>query len=166
MGDDEQKQKKRRRGGWDQPGDSTVTSSSLSAAAQLSAISALQIPGLTSNAMTPQPSLPVVAIPNVPTMATSNLLQMQAAAMLQKSTVVNESSRIYVGSLHYEISEANVRTLFASFGNITSIGMSREPGTTRSKGFCFIEYDNPQSAEAAIATMNGFELAGRKVYYS
>eukprot|EP01042_Synura_sphagnicola_P002841 gene2841-3466_t len=40
--------------------------------------------------------------------------------------------------------------------------MSLEPGTNRSKGFCFITYDNPASAEAALA-LNGMEVAGRKI---
>jgi len=70
--------------------------------------------------------------------------------------------RIYVGSLQYELTEANIRALFSSFGNIREIDMSLEPGTNRSKGFCFITYDNPASAEAALA-LNGMEVAGRKV---
>lgn len=40
--------------------------------------------------------------------------------------------------------------------------MSIDPATQRSKGFCFIEYDDPASAEASMV-MNGFELAGRKI---
>ena len=52
--------------------------------------------------------------------------------------------------------------LFSSFGTITKSEMSIDPITGKSKGFCFIEYSDPTSAEAAQA-MDGFELAGRKV---
>lgn len=38
-------------------------------------------------------------------------------------------TRIYVGSLNYDIKEAEIRVLFSSFGNIRSIDMSQEPGT-------------------------------------
>lgn len=40
--------------------------------------------------------------------------------------------------------------------------MSIDPATQRSKGFCFVEYEDPASAEACMV-MNGFELAGRKI---
>jgi RNA recognition motif-containing protein len=37
--------------------------------------------------------------------------------------------RIYVGSLHYELKEAEIKMLFSSFGTIRTIDMSLEPGT-------------------------------------
>lgn len=37
----------------------------------------------------------------------------------------------------------------------------QDSNTGKHKGFCFIEYTNPDSASAAIATMDGFQLAGR-----
>ena len=40
--------------------------------------------------------------------------------------------------------------------------MSIDPLTGRTKGFCFIEFDEPAYAEAAMV-MDGFELAGRKI---
>ncbi len=40
--------------------------------------------------------------------------------------------------------------------------MSEEPGTGRSKGFCFLEFSEPQFAEASMI-MNGMEVAGRKI---
>lgn len=40
--------------------------------------------------------------------------------------------------------------------------MSIDAVTGRSKGFCFIEFDEPAYAEAAMV-MDGFELAGRKI---
>ena len=44
--------------------------------------------------------------------------------------------------------------------------MSHDPLTGRSKGFCFVEYATTEEANLA-QSMNGFELAGRKVelYY-
>lgn len=52
--------------------------------------------------------------------------------------------------------------LFSSFGKISRSEMSMDSSTGRSKGFCFLEYADIASADAAQA-MNGFELAGRKV---
>lgn len=40
--------------------------------------------------------------------------------------------------------------------------MSHDAVTGRSKGFCFVEFADPQTAQAAMA-MDGFDLAGRKI---
>jgi len=71
--------------------------------------------------------------------------------------------RIYVGSISYALTEEDIKVPFATFGKIVRVDMPREPGTMRSKGFCFIEYDNPDSAKAALSTMNGFELHNRRL---
>lgn len=41
--------------------------------------------------------------------------------------------------------------------------MSLDAVTNHSKGYCFIEFDEPAAAEAAITAMDGFELGGRKI---
>lgn len=71
--------------------------------------------------------------------------------------------RIYVGSLHYDLAEHDIRGVFEAFGKITEVTMSYEPATGKSKGYCFIEYENPASAAQALQAMNGFELAGRQI---
>jgi poly(U)-binding-splicing factor PUF60 len=71
--------------------------------------------------------------------------------------------RIYVGSLHYDLTEADVRGVFGAFGNITNVVMSHEPSTGKSKGYCFIEYESAVSAQQALTSMNGFQLAGRPI---
>lgn len=71
--------------------------------------------------------------------------------------------RIYVGSLHYDLAEHDIRGVFEAFGKITEVTMSYEPATGKSKGYCFIEYENPNSANQALQAMNGFELAGRQI---
>jgi RNA recognition motif-containing protein len=67
--------------------------------------------------------------------------------------------------MHYTVSENDVRALFSPFGIITKIDMSFDVATSRSKGYCFLEYSDPNSATAAME-MNQFELGGRKVSFS
>jgi poly(U)-binding-splicing factor PUF60 len=71
--------------------------------------------------------------------------------------------RIYVGSLHFELTENDVKTAFAPFGPIKSISLSKDPLTGRSKGFCFIEYAYPEAAQAALQHMNGYLLGNRPI---
>lgn len=81
--------------------------------------------------------------------------QQQLAAQVQAY-----ACRIYVGNINYELGEDEVRAAFSPFGNMRSITMTKDPMTGRHKGYCFIEYDNPESAKMALDTMAGFSLAG------
>lgn len=49
-------------------------------------------------------------------------------------------TRLYVGSLHFNISEDDLQTVFAPFGEIEFINLHMDPETGRSKGFGFVQY--------------------------
>jgi poly(U)-binding-splicing factor PUF60 len=70
-------------------------------------------------------------------------------------------SRIYVGSIHFELTEEPVRIVFSQFGAIKNISMSTDPVTKKHKGFCFIEFDTPEAAALATQIMNGADFGGR-----
>ncbi|GLE04663.1 hypothetical protein PINS_up013642 [Pythium insidiosum] len=71
------------------------------------------------------------------------------------------AKRVYVGNLYYELKENDIREYFAPFGSIHSIDLSMEPGIGRSKGFCFIEYQDVLAAESAVQVLNGTVLSNR-----
>ena len=52
---------------------------------------------------------------------------------------------------------------FASHGKIVSATIMTNKSTGLSKGFGFVSFDNPESAENAIAAMNGFEVEGKRL---
>ncbi len=68
---------------------------------------------------------------------------------------------IYVGNLDYGVEDADLRDLFAKFGNVTSARVIKDMYSGRSKGFGFVEIDARDAAEKAIAETNGTELKGR-----
>ncbi|OLY83300.1 Poly(U)-binding-splicing factor PUF60 [Smittium mucronatum] len=72
-------------------------------------------------------------------------------------------SRIYVGSINFEITEQHIRKVFTEFGFIKHISMSSDPLTGRHKGFGFVEYDVPESANMALEAMDGTMLGGRQL---
>ena len=89
--------------------------------------------------------------------------QVGAAAFLT-SAAQAALARIYVGNIFFEISEDDIKTVFERCGTIRSVQMTREPANgNKHKGFCFIEFASCESAETAIATMNGYQLAGRSL---
>lgn len=68
---------------------------------------------------------------------------------------------IYVGNLTYEATENDVRTLFETFGEVTSVKIITDKYTGQSRGIGFIEMTNKKDALAAISDLNDKELKGR-----
>uniref|UniRef100_A0A3B3UBU0 RNA binding motif protein 39a n=1 Tax=Poecilia latipinna TaxID=48699 RepID=A0A3B3UBU0_9TELE len=69
--------------------------------------------------------------------------------------------RLYVGSLHFNITEEMLRGIFEPFGRIENIQLMMDSETGRSKGFGFITFADAECAKKALEQLNGFELAGR-----
>ncbi|XP_073995127.1 RNA-binding protein 39-like protein Caper isoform X1 [Rhodnius prolixus] len=69
--------------------------------------------------------------------------------------------RLYIGSLHFNITEDMLRGIFEPFGKIDSIQLMTDPETGRSKGYGFLTFHHAEDAKRALEQLNGFELAGR-----
>jgi RNA-binding protein 39 len=103
-------------------------------------------------------SLSAAALVNIPTL-NGEPIHIEPVSSLTGAS----SSRLYVGSLHFSLTEEDVKAVFEPFGAIVGVDLHREPGTLKSKGFAFIQFVDPSSAEKAIQHMNGFDLAGRQI---
>jgi RNA recognition motif-containing protein len=68
---------------------------------------------------------------------------------------------IYVGNLSYEVTDADLKQAFGSFGEVKSINVIKDKYNGMSKGFGFVEMASKEEGQAAIAGMNGKELKGR-----
>lgn len=73
------------------------------------------------------------------------------------------AQKIYVGNMNYATTEDALSSLFAQYGEVVSAVVIKDRYTEQSKGFGFIEMADAQAAEAAIATLNGKELDGRRL---
>jgi len=69
--------------------------------------------------------------------------------------------KIYVGNLPFTTGEDELRELFAPYGNPSSATVVTDRMSGRSRGFGFVEMDDPEQAKAAIAALNGREIGGR-----
>ncbi len=74
--------------------------------------------------------------------------------------------RLYVGSLHFNVSENDLRPVFEAFGPIEGIELHKDPATGQSRGFGFVSYKLEADGRQALATLNGVEIAGRPVRHS
>ena len=72
-------------------------------------------------------------------------------------------TNIYVGNISYDMTESEIRDLFAPFGSVTSVNVITDRDSGRPKGFAFVEMDSPESAQKAIDGLNGVDAKGRKL---
>ncbi|QHG92590.1 RNA-binding protein [Coxiella endosymbiont of Amblyomma sculptum] len=71
-------------------------------------------------------------------------------------------SKVYVGSLSYDVTTDDLQSFFGQYGDIEETRLITDRETGRSKGFAFITYTNQSGAQAALVA-NGIELQGRKI---
>lgn len=76
------------------------------------------------------------------------------------------SKKLYVGNLLYEVTDEDLKTQFATVGNVVSAVVIRFRDSGRSKGFGFVEMSSEEEAQKAIDTMNGQDFRGRKLVVS
>ena len=48
--------------------------------------------------------------------------------------------RLYVGSLHFNLTESDIKQVFEPFGELEFVDLHRDPMTGRSKGYAFVQY--------------------------
>ena len=68
---------------------------------------------------------------------------------------------IYVGSLSFDVTEGELKELFAPFGQVTEVRMIMDKFSGKSKGFGFVEMPSKEEAEKAINALNGKDMKGR-----
>ena len=73
---------------------------------------------------------------------------------------------IFVGSLPFQLEEADLRELFEAYGEVSTVKLISDRETGRSKGFGFVEMPDDESAQKAITGLNGADVKGRSIAVS
>lgn len=68
-------------------------------------------------------------------------------------------TRLYVGSISFQLTEMELQAIFSPFGPISSLQIQRD-GAGRSRGYGFVEFVSHESAKKALE-INGLAVAGR-----
>lgn len=71
--------------------------------------------------------------------------------------------KLYVGSLHINITEDDIRAIFEPFGSIDFVHLQKEPKSGRSKGYAFVQFSNSGDGNKAIAQLHGLEVVGQQI---
>lgn len=80
---------------------------------------------------------------------------------LPPGVTASHGAILYVGSLHFNLTESDIKQVFEPFGELEFVDLHRDPMTGRSKGYAFVQYKRSEDARMALEQMEGFELAGR-----
>lgn len=70
-------------------------------------------------------------------------------------------NRIYIASIHPDLSEEDIKSVFEAFGPIVYCKLSQGASLHSHKGYGFIEYSVKNAADEAISSMNLFDLGGQ-----
>ena len=73
------------------------------------------------------------------------------------------STKLYVGNLPYQTTEADLQTLFETTGQVASINVVRDRATGQARGFAFVEMSDSEGAQKAIKELDRHEYGGRNL---
>ena len=76
------------------------------------------------------------------------------------------STKLFVGSLPWSVTDDSLRTAFEPHGTVVSAKVITDRQTGRSRGFGFVEMSNESEANDAISALNGSDLSGRSIIVS
>jgi cold-inducible RNA-binding protein len=75
-------------------------------------------------------------------------------------------TKLYVGNLPYSTTQESLSDMFSPFGTVVSSTIITDKMSGRSKGFGFVEMEDDDAAQSAIADMNGKDIEGRSIVVS
>lgn len=73
------------------------------------------------------------------------------------------NSKLYVGNMSFETTEANLREAFEPFGAVTDVHLASDRYTGRPRGFAFVTFSTEEESKLAAAKLNGADLNGRQL---
>eukprot|EP00615_Pteridomonas_danica_P006880 CAMPEP_0114329234 /NCGR_PEP_ID=MMETSP0101-20121206/947_1 /TAXON_ID=38822 ORGANISM="Pteridomonas danica, Strain PT" /NCGR_SAMPLE_ID=MMETSP0101 /ASSEMBLY_ACC=CAM_ASM_000211 /LENGTH=217 /DNA_ID=CAMNT_0001458841 /DNA_START=369 /DNA_END=1018 /DNA_ORIENTATION=+ len=77
---------------------------------------------------------------------------------------VSADGKLFCGGLSYDTTDESLNAAFSRYGKVLSakVVVERED-PTRSRGFGFVEFENPADATDALNGLNGADLDGRNI---
>jgi len=73
------------------------------------------------------------------------------------------STKLFVGSLPWSVNDDKLKQTFEKHGSVLSAKIIMDRDTNKSRGFGFVEMENPTDATKAIKALNETEIDGRNI---
>jgi RNA recognition motif-containing protein len=71
------------------------------------------------------------------------------------------NSKLYVGNLPFQTTEAELRSHFEQYGAVSDVFVAMDKFTGRPRGFAFVTMGTADEAKVAIEKTNGVDFGGR-----
>ena len=84
-----------------------------------------------------------------------------ADAMAQGDADAN--CKVFVGEIPTGVDEEQIKPIFASFGEVKSITISRDPQTNESRGFGYVVFASPEVVPLVCKTINGIKVCDQSI---
>ena len=72
-------------------------------------------------------------------------------------------TKLFVGKLSFDTTDATLLDLFKSFGDVTSASVIIDKVSNRSRGFGFVEMNDLKAAQTAMKELDGKEFEGQNI---
>ncbi|XP_046898759.1 CUGBP Elav-like family member 1 isoform X9 [Hypomesus transpacificus] len=99
----------------------------------------------------------------LPSLYSQSLLAQQNASAAGSQKEGPEGANLFIYHLPQEFGDQDLLQMFMPFGNVISAKVFIDKQTNLSKCFGFVSYDNPVSSQAAIQSMNGFQIGMKRL---
>ncbi|KAG9634271.1 hypothetical protein KCU64_g15483, partial [Aureobasidium melanogenum] len=76
-------------------------------------------------------------------------------------TDYRDTAYIYVGGLNLDLSEGDIITIFSQYGEPAWIRLMRDKETGKSRGFCWLKYEDQRSCDLAVDNLGGATVMGK-----
>ena len=73
------------------------------------------------------------------------------------------SAYVYAGGLPFDLTEGDVLTVFAQYGELVDVHNVKDRDTGKYRGFSFLAYEDQRSTVLAVDNLNGATVGGRTV---
>ncbi|XP_071799068.1 uncharacterized protein [Asterias amurensis] len=74
-----------------------------------------------------------------------------------------DSAYIFIGGLPFDLTEGDIICVFSQYGEIMNINLVRDKKSGKSKGYCFLAYEDQRSTILAVDNLNGIKILGRTI---
>lgn len=71
--------------------------------------------------------------------------------------------KLYVGNLSTSVTEEDLKSIFSTYGTLSSVAIIKDRISQDSKGFGFVEFSNNTEASKAMKELNSKDLKGKSI---
>lgn len=83
-------------------------------------------------------------------------LELSLKMAARKSAIDESKGVVYLSHLPFGFFETQLRGFFSQFGVVSRVRLSRSKRSGRSKGYAWVEFEEPEVAKIVAETMNNY----------